>query len=185
MRHRGTRRISSKRRKTRQHVEKAPRTAKQYFAMPPRFQRAWDQAVQVPGLMRTRGLSLRNASQEVGLRPHMVLSLVRSAFRKRPNGRYVAKRIDRHLRVLVIPSKRGLREIVVSDSRKASLVGEYWAALDRYLVRGDASGLEGFKRKRIRDANGKQIPLLTDLDELKIQASAGVLRFESLYGRVA
>lgn len=161
----------------------APRTAKQYLAMSRQSQEIWDRVTQVPGLMRSQNLSLKRASKQVGLRSDLVARLARRAFRKRPNGRYIAKKVDHLLRPLVIPGDKGLREIFVRDSNEASLIGEYWSALDRYLVRGDASRLQKFRKRRIRPAQGKSIFLLTDLDELARQASAGVLRFESLYGR--
>jgi len=163
----------------------APRTAKQYFGMSRQFQEMWDSLVQVPGLMRTEGLSLTSSSKKLHLKPREVLRLGGSAFRKGAGGRYVAKASDRLLRILVIPSEKGLIEIALRDSRQASLIGEYWSAVDRYLHTGDDSGIKRFKRIRITDANGRRVRLLTDLDELKRQASAGVLRFESLYGRTA
>jgi hypothetical protein len=48
---------------------------------------------------------------------------------------------------------------------------------------GDDSALKDFKSKYIIDAQGKRIPLLTNLDELDRLGSAGVLSFESLYAR--
>lgn len=166
-------------------IQTAPRTAKQYFAMSPKAQDIWDRVAQVPGVMRSRGLSLRKASEEFGLKPDVVRGLARSALRKRSNGRYVAKSKDQLLRVLLIPSRKGLREIVLRDSGQATIVGKYWSALERYLVTGDTSELQKFRKERIRDANGKRVALLTNIDELRTQASAGVLRFESLYGRAA
>ncbi len=103
--------------------------------------------------------------------------------RKRANGRYKAKASDRLLRVLVVPTREETREIAVRDSRQASRVAEYWNAVHTYLETGDASALQKFRGKRITDANGRQVPLLTDLDELDRLGSAGVLSFESLYAR--
>lgn len=134
--------------------------------------------------MRSGKVSRREAARELGVSPRQ-LRLARSAFRKLRNGRYAAKAFDRLLRILVLPSDKGLIEVAVNDSRQASLIGEYWNALHRYLSRGDASELQKFKDKRVRVASGKRIKLLTDLDELRRLASAGVLRFESLYGRTA
>jgi hypothetical protein len=106
-----------------------------------------------------------------------------SALRKRANGQYKAKASDRLLRVLVIPTREGLREIAVRDSRQASQIAEYWNAVHRYLETGDKSALRKFRRKRITDANGVRVPLLTDLGELDRLGSAGVLSFESLYAK--
>jgi hypothetical protein len=145
----------------------------------------WNLAVQVPAKMRSEGASLPKVAHDLGLTSKQVLRVARPAFRKLPNGRYSVLASDHLLRILVLPLKKGLSEIPVNDSREASLVGEFWNAVDRYLRTGDASALLSLKKKRVKTASGKRIPLLTDLDELDRQASAGVLRFESLYGRTA
>ncbi len=133
--------------------------------------------------MRADGVSLRQASREFEIDPRTVVRLGRPALRKRANGRYKAKASDRLLRVLVVPTREGLREIAVRDSRQASQVAEYWNAVHRYLETGDDSALRKFRRKRITDANGVRVPLLTDFDELDRLGSAGVLSFESLYAK--
>jgi hypothetical protein len=187
-RNRKARRKTRKKRQSRRRVRNkfvAPRTAKQYFATSREFQEFWDHIVQVPAKMRSGKISLQKASQELGVSPRQVRRLARAAFRRLRNGRYIAKPTDHLLRILLIPSDKGLTEIAVNDSRQSISIKEYWAAVDRYLVTGDASLLQKFRGRRIRNAEGKRIPLLTDLDELGRQASAGVLRFESLYGRTA
>ena len=164
---------------------RAPRTAKELFARSREFQDTWSRIVQVPSQMRSKGLTLRQAARQFGVSPSVVLRLAGSAFRKKPNGRYAAKPIDRLLRILFIPSEKGLREIVVRDSREASSIGEYWSAVEKFLTRGDGSVLQKLRRKRVMQADGKRVRFLTNLEELKRQASAGVLHFESLYGRNA
>jgi hypothetical protein len=181
-------RTANKKRRSHRRVRNklvAPRTAKQYFATSREFQEFWDHIVQVPAKMRSGKISLQKAAQEFEVSPRQVRRLARAAFRRLRNGRYIAKPIDHLLRILLILSDEGLIEVAVNDSRQASLIGEYWNALHRYLSRGDASELQKFKDKRARDASGKRIKLLTDLDQLGRLASAGVLRFESLYGRTA
>jgi hypothetical protein len=164
---------------------RVPRTAKELFARPRRFQEQWNRIVQVPAEMRSQGLSLRQASRRFGVSPSVVLRLAGSAFRKKASGLYEVKSHDRLLRMLLVPSRKGLREIAVRDSREASLVGEYWSAVEKFLARGDLSALRKLRRRSVKDVGGKRVRLLTNLDELKRQASAGVLHFESLYGRNA
>jgi hypothetical protein len=106
-----------------------------------------------------------------------VMRLVRSAMRKRKNGRYAPRAVDHLLRVLVVPTKDGLREITVRDSREGSKVGGYWSAVRKYLQTGDDSDLQKFRRIRILDASGKRVRLLTDVNELDRLGSAGVLSF--------
>lgn len=161
-----------------------PRTVDQYYAMSRRLREQWDLAVQVPAEIRAYGTSLPQASRRFGVSPKTVLRLVGSAFAKK-RGRYHVKPTDRLLRVLVIPSQKGLREVATRDSREASLIGEYWSAVEKYLARGDASALNKLRRKTVIDPNGRRIRLLTNVEELKRQASAGALHFESLYGRAA
>jgi len=164
------------RRKSRIYI---PRTAKQYFSMSVEDQTTWDTVAHV--ISRTRdGVSLSKASREFGIARNIVLKLGRSALRKR-NGRYVATKTDRLLRVLTILGIKGKKEIATRDSRQASLIGSYWAAVQRYLQTGDDSALLKFKKTRVLDASGKRHRLLTDLKALIRQASAGVLSFESMY----
>jgi hypothetical protein len=133
--------------------------------------------------MRADGVSLSRASREFGLDPQVVRRLAGPALRKRANGRYTTKASDRLLRVIVIPTSDGLREIATRDSREATKAAEYWNAVHRYLATGDASALRQFDGKRIKDANGSKIRLLTDLKELDRQGNAGNLSFESIYPR--
>ncbi|MGH9682858.1 MAG: hypothetical protein ACRD4S_04515 [Candidatus Acidiferrales bacterium] len=130
-------------------------------------------------------MSLKEASREFGLNPRTTLRLGKPALRKNKSGRYVAKASDKLLRVLVLPTEKGVREIAVRSSKEASLIGEYWAAVQKYLATGDVSRLKKIRRKTIRDANRKRLPLLTNLEKLDQQASAGILGFESIYGGIA
>jgi len=89
------------------------------------------------------------------------------------------------LRVLAIPTDEGTREIALRDSRQASILGQYWDAVQRYLQTGDASAIQKFRGKHITAVNRARITLLTDLDQLSRLGNAGVLSFESLYARAA
>ena len=135
--------------------------------------------------MRSDRVSLRKAAREYDLDPRIVVRMARPALRKRANGQYAARPTDKLLRILAVPAHEGVREVAIRDSRQATRLGEYWAAVHKYLATGDASHIEKFRRKRIVDASGKRIKLLTDLEELDRLASAGVLSFESLYAEVA
>lgn len=135
--------------------------------------------------MRSDRVSLRKAAREYDLDPRIVARMARPALRKRANGQYAAKPTDKLLRILAVPAREGVREVAIRDSRQATRLGEYWAAVHKYLATGDASDLEKFRRKRIVDASRKRIKLLTNLEELDLLASAGVLSFESLYAEVA
>jgi lambda repressor-like predicted transcriptional regulator len=162
-----------------------PRTSKQYFALPETKQETWNRAVHVIARMRSEKVSLTKASRESGLNPKVIQALAGSALRKTKGGRYVAKPSDKLLRVLVIPGSQGLTEIAVRGSDVASSIAEYSDAVQRYMRTGDSSRLKKFKRLKLLDEKGNRIKLLTDLAELQKLGSAGVLSFESLYGRAA
>jgi hypothetical protein len=156
-----------------------------FFRQSTRFQDTWNRVVHAISRMRADRVSLQQAAREFSVPPKEVVRLGGSALRRMPSGRYAAKAKDNLLRVLSLPGRRGLREIAFDDSREASLVGKYWDAVGLYLQTGDSSGLKEFRRKSVKDANGKRFELLTGLDELDRLGSAGVLSFESIYSRSA
>ncbi|HEY1866745.1 MAG TPA: hypothetical protein VGG70_00520 [Candidatus Cybelea sp.] len=135
--------------------------------------------------MRTEKLSLSRASREEGVSPATVLRHAKSALRKTSQGRYKARKSDRLLRPLVIPTPDGLAEIATRDSRAATIVGEYWNAVDAYLATGDETELKRFRGVSIIDAQGNVVPLLTDTAELERLGSAGILSFQSIYARAS
>jgi len=135
--------------------------------------------------MRAEGVSLSEASREFGLDPRTVVRFGKPALKKRANGRYSAKPTDKLLRVLVMPTGDGLREVAVRDSRQATLLAKYWAAIQNYLETGDESALGKIRRKTITNSDGKRVRLIRDFAELDRQGSAGVLSFESLYAKAA
>jgi hypothetical protein len=158
---------------------RVPQTARQYFSMSSKDQEIWDSVAHVVSRIRDR-VSLRKASAEFGIAPSVVVELGRPALRKK-NGRYVATKTDRLLRVLTVLGSKGKKRIATRDSRQASLVGGHWAAVQKYLQIGDDSALLKFKKKSVVDANGRRHRLLTNLKELDRLGSFGVLRFESMY----
>jgi hypothetical protein len=161
-----------------------PQTVEEFFAMSESDRERWENVGRAATEMRN-GTSLPRASRKFGLSPSMMLELGGAALRKGSNGRWVAKKHDRLLRVLVIPKRKGLSEIGTLDSRQASLLGNYWTAVDRYREIGDTSVRREFRGKYVIDANGKRIRLLTDLRALDRLESAGLLSFESFYPRTA
>jgi hypothetical protein len=161
-----------------------PRTAKQFFALSADAQEQWIQVTSVIQKVRREGISVSQAARDFGIDRKKVIELGGSALRKQTNGRYKAKPFDRLLRVLKIPG--GSNEVAaVRDSRTASKLAEYSNAVHQLVDTGDQSQLRKFKRLRLKDAQGKRIKLLTDVQELSRQGSAGVLSFESLYARLS
>jgi len=172
------------RRRTKSRRETAPTTALQYSWRSTKFQETWDSVAHVISKMRSEHVSLRKASKEFGINPNTVLRLGRSALRNQRNGKYVAKKMDRLLRIMSVLTAKGRSEIAIRDSRQASLLGKYWAAVQKYLQTGDDSALRELQGTKITDASRKRHALLTDLSQLNTLGSAGVLSFESLYAGV-
>jgi hypothetical protein len=172
-------------RNTRAKRNQIPRTETQYQAKPEKFKQTWDRVISAISTMRRDRVSLAQASRDNKISPRTVTRWGRTALRKGKNGKYAAKPNDNLLRLVLIPTSQGTREIAVRGSKQVSHLAEYWNALDRYIQTGDTSQLEKFRGKSIKDANGVDVPFLTDLEDLNRLGSAGVLSFESLYARTA
>ena len=82
----------------------------------------------------------------------------------------MVKRWDRLLRILVIPGKKGLREVATRDSRQASIIGKYWNAVERAIgPENDDTELRNFRPKTVTDAAGSRVRLLTNLGTKIVQ----------------
>jgi hypothetical protein len=161
----------------------APRNEAQYLAKPETFKDTWERVIEALSKMRNSKASLTQAAREARVSPRTVTKYGKSALRKGKSGKYVVKKNDNLLRVLSIPTAEGPRTIAVRGSKQASLLGEYWNAVHRYLQTGDTSKLKAFHEQKITDASGVEIPLLVDPAALNRLGSAGVLSFESIYAR--
>jgi len=160
-----------------------PKTLEEFHAMSIKDQDKWIRATRAISGMRQQEVSLQQASRDVNLTPQFVRSMAGQALKKQKNGRFVARRTDRLLRVLLVPQENGLHDIGLADSRQATLVGKYSNAVDDYLDTGNSSLLRKIRKTVLIDASGKRIRLIKDLHVLDRLASAGVLNFESIYAR--
>ncbi len=152
-------------------------------ALPTPSREAYTRSLHALSKMRSQGLSLYAAAKEVAVDPRTVVRWAKPALRKQKSGRYVAKRSDQMLRVLLLPSEAGAKEVAVRGSRAASEVAKYWTAVHEYLSTGDSSGLASFDGETVPLATGSTAAFLTDLESLEVLGSAGVLSFESLYAK--
>lgn len=145
-----------------------------------------DDAIEVLRIMRRTSNSLRSSVAEFNqlhpdsrISPRTVAKYVRPALRKAPQG-WRAKPYDRLLRVIRLPTKSGVVELEIRDSRSASKIGEYMNAVRTYLETGDASALRRFRHQSV--TSGKvTYRFLTDPKSLDALGAAGVLEFESIY----
>src|SRR6266542_3113127 len=99
-------------------------------------------------LARRDNLSPSAAAKAAGTTLGTVKKYAGSALDKQGN-RYVIKEYDHLSRHTTIPTPDGTLSVIVNDSRTASLLGEYWRAVDHYQATGDDSLLQNFKGKGV------------------------------------
>lgn len=112
------------------------------------------------------GKSLTVASREFSLNPEMVKKHIHSAIYKK-KGRWVARLRDKIERQMNIYENGRIKSIVVTNSRDASIIGEYYNDVKKALATGDESLLKKYKKITIKDAKGKKHKLETNLDKIK------------------
>jgi hypothetical protein len=74
----------------------------------------------------------------------------------------------------------GVIALDISDSRAATMIGEYWNAVNRYLRTGRVDALRRFAGKDVRVGRTRH-RFVTDPLALDRLANAGEVRFEDLY----
>ena len=163
-------------------LSKTPPNKRSWATLTPREKDLRDKSLKVLSQMRRKGQSLTRASREIGISPKTVKQHAR-AFKK-VNGRWKAKRYDRIERRMAINENGREVWVTVKDSRHASLIGRYQSAIREFLQTGDASVLEPFKGKRVRDADGKWHTLETDPKAIyEIQEMREDEEFYTIYER--
>ncbi len=99
---------------------------------------------------------------------------------KKENRKWVAKKYDRLMRLMRFPTKDGIIEIEIRDSRSATKLGNYWNAVREYLATGNTQQLKQFRHEYIR-AGRIQYRFITDPESIEELADFGEFRFESIY----
>lgn len=120
--------------------------------------------------------SLSRLSRERGISPKTVRRAT-GAFRKKGE-RWVATRSDRIERRLKTYERGHRTEVVVGDSRTASLLSDYAQAVRAYLDTGDARPLSQFEGVTYKDAYGQVHSFETRPEAIR----AAVERSESDFG---
>ena len=126
----------------------------------PEQRRIREKSLEALSLVRREKLSLRKASKRVGLAPETIRRNT-NAFRK-VRGRWKAKAFDRIPRTMLIYEKGRKVIVEITDSRIASLIGEYHNLIKEFLDTGNSSFLQKLPKKRFRDIHGKLHTLETD-----------------------
>ncbi len=127
------------------------------------------------------GESLYAAARTEHTTPDAVQRQVGAALSRDQRGRYVAAPSDRYVRRMKFLDAHGITVVEPANSREATKLAEYWAAVDHYLRTGDDRPLRRFSRMLLRVRGKIRLRFLTDLDTLDHLASAGELSFEDLY----
>ena len=85
--------------------------------------------------------------------------------------------------MLVVPVHGGRIEVAVRGSRAASAVSKRATAQREFLATGDDTKVRKLSKTKILDASGREVPYLTDVEELARQGDLGALSFESIYAK--
>ena len=100
-------------------------------------------ALEALSLMRSRGFSLTRAAREVELTRDAVRHWTGASIRKQGR-RFVAKSSDKLVRIMKVITPRGMQSEAIFDSRVASKLGAYNAAVKEAL-RGNLAALKSFR----------------------------------------
>jgi transposase-like protein len=146
-------------------VARAPPSRVSLAYLSPREQLARRSALEVVSESRRGKGSLSKLARARGIAPKTVRR-ASGAFRKR-GGRWVVTKTDRVERWLQTYEKGFRTEVMVRDSRTATLLSRYANALGRYRETGDASGLKAFEGKTYLDAAGRTHTFETDSAALR------------------
>lgn len=163
-----------------QRARREVRTATGLAQLRPAAQEAYERALDALALMRRDRISLSQAATRAGTTRNTVRRYAGSAIRKDARGRYAARPSDRLIRRMRFLTPRGQITLDVTNSRTASRIARYFAAVDRYLKTGKTDALREFRGKAIR-VGKVAYPFITDPRTLSRLGRAGEVSFEDLY----
>ncbi len=121
-------------------------------------------SLEVLRLMR-KGESLFIALEKVGVNKSMILRHLGTAIFNK-SGKWKITSFDTIERQMHIYEGGVIKSITVTNSRDASLIGEYFAAVKKTISTNNVSNLKKFQNITIIDADGKKHQLETDLLKL-------------------
>lgn len=144
---------------------------------------SWDarrRALHVLSLMRREGHSLKGAAREARTTAKTVLKYAGTAVSRQRNGHYKAKPYDRLVRPMKFLTRDGKVTLDVKDSRSASRIGQYMAAVHEYLKTGNEQVLRRYLGKSVT-VDRVAHPFVTDAAALERLEAAGEVSFEDMY----
>lgn len=110
-------------------------------------------ALEVLRQMR-QGKSFTKALKQRDLNRKTILKHLGNSITKK-GSRWIPKSLDRIQREMSIYSNGKRKSIIVTNSKDASKIGEYFASVRRFLETRNSKYLRKFKKMKIKDANGK------------------------------
>ncbi len=169
-------------------MARSPRTRKRSRRAPsripsrPESQLARERALDGLSRMRTQGRSLAQAARDAQTTPRTMRKYLGDVLVQQ-GARYHAQPFDRLPRRLHFLTARGIIELSVRNSKTASRIAQYWAAVDQFGKTGDTAQLRPFRGKSVR-AEKLAHPFITDPKTLSRLIHAGETAFEDLYALV-
>lgn len=138
------------------------------------------QSLKVLGLMRDK-VSLTKASKEVGLDVETIKQhLGRTLFKRK--GKWQASKTDSIERKMQIYKRGKIRSITVTNSKDASIIGQYFNDVKKALETGDGEILEKYKKCELKDSKGKKHRLETRLEKIyEIEETKEESEFYEIY----
>ena len=144
---------------------------------------------EVLSIMRRSGINLRPAIRIFNKENPGTPITARTAKKyvkpglKKKSGKWVTKRYDRLMRLMQMPTKTGVIEIEVRDSRSATKIAHYWNAVRHFLITGETDQLKQFRFEYV--TSGKiQYRFITDPETILRLADFGEFRFDSIYEEI-
>jgi hypothetical protein len=131
------------------------------------------------------GASLTSAAAEYGIDRRTVQKYARPILYKTKGGHYRVRARDNLIRELKVPVYGGYDVYAVRGSGRATLLSNRLHAQRYFLETGDDSEINELRDTVVQDIHGREVPFLTDLDELERLGAAGALSFESMYAHSA
>lgn len=154
---------------------KIVRTAKQWAGLTITEKTARRRALDGLSIMRDESIPVTPAAKRAGTTPATMQKYASPALRRDARGRIVARPTDRLFRRLPALTTKGLKQLDLTDSREASVVGRHWNAIGQGLS-GDWTKAATFKGTRVHG-----YALETDPNLIEPQAQRGELDFEDIY----
>lgn len=163
-------------------ARKIPLADKPWEDLSPAQQEIRERALSTLSKIR-QGSSLYSAAREVRIDPRTATRYLANALRKK-SGKFLARKVDKISRGIVIYSEGKQRYIVVNDSRFASTIGKYFNAVRQLIHAGDDKMLKTFEGAAVVDSKLVKYYLETDPRRiLAIEETREEPEFFHIYGR--